>query len=159
MASPPARSVSGPPTEFKEGVMPKNSRARVRKGQAHFPLTREEFNARFRARFLDPAFADKTLAIDELMDIAWNGYRTARKSPMTQKAGPEFADPKYDLSLDWLATRQSIKAAQRRHDRTQRPPAFCSFAVRHETTRPVLAKCRSLIDWLKWLGRCSWRRK
>ncbi len=129
--------------------MPKISRARVRKGQAHFPLTREEFNARFRARFLDPAFADKTLAIDELMDIAWNGYRTARKSPLTQKAGPEFVDPKYDLSLDWLATRRSIKAAQRRHDRTRAPSRIlliCGAARNDKTCPGEMSKSYRLVE-------------
>jgi hypothetical protein len=88
--------------------MPKSSKVRVRTGQAHFPLTREAFDARFRQRFVDPAFADKKLLIDELMDVAWDGYKKARKSPLTQKAGPGFYDPDYDLSLDWLATRRSI---------------------------------------------------
>jgi len=36
------------------------------------------------------------------MEIAWDGYREARKSPITRKAGAEFADPNYDMSVDWL---------------------------------------------------------
>jgi hypothetical protein len=87
---------------------------RVRKGQADFPMSRDEFNARFRARFADPAFAGKEAQIDQLMDIAWDGYHKGRKSPITQKAGPEFADPDYDLSVDWLATRTAIRHAQAR---------------------------------------------
>jgi hypothetical protein len=39
------------------------------------------------------------------LQIAWDGYCKARKSPITRKAGNEFADPGYDLSVDWLATR------------------------------------------------------
>jgi hypothetical protein len=71
----------------------------VRTGQAELPLSREEFNVRFRARFADPAFADQQGLIDQLAQTAWEGYRNARKSPVTQKAGPGFADPDYDLSV------------------------------------------------------------
>jgi multimeric flavodoxin WrbA len=88
----------------------------VRTGQAEFPLSRAEFDARFRARFADPAFAGKSAMIDELLDIAWDGYLNARKSPVTRKAGKEFADPSYDLSVDWLEARDSIRAAQKQHD-------------------------------------------
>ena len=50
------------------------------------------------------------------MDAAWDAYSHSRKSPVTRKAGPGFADPDYDISVDWLATREAILAAQRRHD-------------------------------------------
>ncbi|MDB6085762.1 MAG: NADPH-dependent reductase [Gammaproteobacteria bacterium] len=88
----------------------------VRAGQADFPLSKEEFSKRYRARFGDPAFADKQDAIETLLELAWDGYHKARKSPITRKAGPEFVDPEYDISLDWLATRDAIKMAQQRHD-------------------------------------------
>jgi 23S rRNA A2030 N6-methylase RlmJ len=84
-------------------------------------LSRNEFNTCFRARFADTAFADKQILIDQLMETAWDGYQKARKSPATQKAGPEFADPAYDLSVDWLATRNAIRDAQKRHDDAGRP--------------------------------------
>ncbi len=132
--------------------MPKTSRVRVRKGQAHFSLTREEFDARFRVRFSDPAFADKKLAIDELMDIAWDGYRKARKSPLTRKAGPKFSDPKYDLSLDWLATRRSIKAAQLRHDRARTPSRIlliCGAARNDKTCPGEMSKSYRLVEMAK----------
>ncbi|MCR5878578.1 hypothetical protein [Phenylobacterium sp. J367] len=41
---------------------------------------------------------------------------------MTRKAGPGFADPDYDLSVDWLAAREAIQAAQARHDDKAGPP-------------------------------------
>lgn len=89
----------------------------VRTGQADFPLSRTEFAARFRARFADPAFAGKSAAIEELLEVAWNGYRHARKSPVTRKAGPEFADPDFALSVDWLQARRAIQLAQERSSR------------------------------------------
>jgi multimeric flavodoxin WrbA len=88
----------------------------VRTGQADFPLSRNEFKKRYRARFVDPAFADKQSEIEQLMEVAWDAYIDARKSPITRKAGPEFADPEYHLSVDWLATRDAIITAQRAHN-------------------------------------------
>jgi hypothetical protein len=88
----------------------------VRKGQAEFPMSRLEFNTRFRTNFADPAFAGKKALIDELMELAWDGYQKERKSPVTQKAGAGFSDPDYDLSVDWLTTRNSIHDAQAQHD-------------------------------------------
>lgn len=84
-------------------------------------MTREEFARRYRARFADPAFNQDADAIDKLLQIAWDDYLAARKSPVTRKAGPEFADPEYDLSTDWLETREKIRAAQARHDQPGTP--------------------------------------
>ena len=86
----------------------------IRKGQAPAPLGRAEFGARFRASFADPAFRAQDKAIASLEDIAWDGYSEGRKAPITQKAGPGYADPDYDLSTEWVATRQRIEAAQAR---------------------------------------------
>ena len=86
----------------------------IRKGQAPAPLGRAEFGARFRASFADPAFRAQDKAIASLEAIAWDGYSEGRKAPITQKAGPGYADPNYDLSTEWVATRQRIEAAQAR---------------------------------------------
>lgn len=94
----------------------KNPRPSVRTGQADFPISREQFERRFRALFCDPAFTGKADLVDALLEVAWDAYRGGRKSPVTQKAGPAFSDPNYELSVEWLATRQAIQSAQRRHD-------------------------------------------
>jgi multimeric flavodoxin WrbA len=86
----------------------------VRKGQAPPAHTREEFRERFRARFFDPAFRSEDEAIGRLEEIAWQGYTQARKAPVTRKAGPEFADPNYDLSVEWYDTRNKLMAAQKK---------------------------------------------
>jgi len=52
----------------------------VRTGQSESRLSHAEFAARFRARFADPAFAGKSAGIEELLEVAWDGYRNARKS-------------------------------------------------------------------------------
>jgi multimeric flavodoxin WrbA len=40
--------------------------------------------------------------------------RRARKAPITKPAGRGFADPGYEVSVEWLDTRQRLKAAQKR---------------------------------------------
>ena len=86
----------------------------VRKGQWGGLHTREEFRERFRARFFDPAFRAEDEAIARLEEIAWEGYTKGRKAPVTRKAGAEFADPDYDLSVEWYETRNRLLAAQER---------------------------------------------
>ena len=68
----------------------------IRKGQAPAQLLREEFAARFRAAFIDPAFAAEAESVGRLESIAWGAYSEGRKAPFTQKAGPGYADPDYD---------------------------------------------------------------
>jgi multimeric flavodoxin WrbA len=87
----------------------------VRKGQAaDSQLSREQFAARVREHFYDPAFDSLQPEIERLIDAAWNGYDHSRKSPRTRKAGSEFADPNYDLSIEWYETRRQIQAAEQR---------------------------------------------
>jgi len=91
----------------------------VRKGQAPPKLSRQEFHERFRSFFMDPAYAKQPEALTHVEDIAWNAYINSRKAPHTQKAGQEFADPDYDLSIEWLATRARLQQAeQKRKDPT-----------------------------------------
>jgi multimeric flavodoxin WrbA len=86
-----------------------------RTGQApHFPMDREEFRRRFERSFFDPAFEPEKEAIARLEAIAWDAYSHDRKAPRTQKAGPGFADPDYDLSIEWRATRDRLIAAEKR---------------------------------------------
>ena len=83
----------------------------VRKGQAPPTLERDEFVVRFRKRFFDPAFRAEDAALGRLEEIAWQAFHEGRKSPVTQKAGPGYADPDFDLSVDWTATRARLDAA------------------------------------------------
>ena len=83
-----------------------------RKGQAPDFLSRDEFAKRFRQPFYDPAFEAEKEALDRIEKIAWDAYKGERKSPRTEKAGPEFKDPKYDLPVEWTQTRRRLKAAE-----------------------------------------------
>lgn len=91
----------------------------VRKGQGEWPLARDEFERRYRERFYDPAFGADAVAIDKLMNVAWQNYCEYHKSPRKQKAGTEFADPEFELAEEWLAARERIRQAEQQ----QRNPA------------------------------------
>ena len=88
----------------------------VRKGMPARRLTREVFERRFQSAFIDPAFSPLRRELTALTDAAWEAYSDSRKAPLTRKAGSGFADPEYELSVDWLAAREAIAQAQRRHD-------------------------------------------
>lgn len=95
-----------------------------RKGQAPPMLDRAEFGRRFRQMFLDPRFEPERDAITQLEAIAWRNFQDGRKAPRTAKAGTVaagFADPDYDLSLDWIEARDRLLQAQRRHDDAAAP--------------------------------------
>jgi len=76
--------------------------AEPRKGMPSAGISESEFKARFRAQFIDPAFDNLQSELDRVADAAWSAYEQSRKSPNTLKAGPGFADPDYDLAVDWL---------------------------------------------------------
>jgi multimeric flavodoxin WrbA len=110
----------------------------VRKGQGDVKLTREEFERRVRERFYDPAFQNVDRQISEIIDVAWNGYDEYRKSPRKRKAGPGFADPGFELPIEWLETRERIQQAERDQKDPTRPGRvlLVSGAARHDQTCP-----------------------
>ena len=87
---------------------------KIRTGQAPAPLTRAQFHERFLTRFYDPAFALESAAIERLESIAWQALQEGRKAPIVKAAGRGFADPAYEVSVQWLDTRQRLKAAQKK---------------------------------------------
>ena len=91
----------------------------VRKGQAPAKLGRDEFHLRFRRAFYDPAYDKVEDALDAIEEVAWDAYTNGRKAPRTVKAGPGFADPDYDLSIEWKEARDRLLAAEAR----QKDPA------------------------------------
>lgn len=87
-------------------------------------LDQPQFRARYLERFADPAFRALDAELERVVAVAWEAYSNHRKAPVTQKAGPGFADPDYDMSVDWLAARQALADAQRRHDDPDGPKRF-----------------------------------
>ena len=89
-----------------------DTRPTVRKGQYDGKLARETFRLRFMRRFYDPAFQPEHDALARLEAIAWDAYADGRKAPLTVKAGSGYADPDYDLSIEWKETRDRLDRAQ-----------------------------------------------
>lgn len=88
--------------------------ARVVTGQGNFTLSREEMKKRFLERFYDPAFEKTSPELERIAELAWQAYDEYRKSPRGRPAGAQFADPQFELPLEWLETRKQIHAAERR---------------------------------------------
>lgn len=111
---------------------------RIRKGQNDGRITRAEFHARFQERWFDPAYDGEREALDRLEDIAWLAMKEGHKAPVTRPAGRGFADPSYETSIQWLDTRQRLKAAQREWQRPGSPSrvlVICASA-RNDGTCP-----------------------
>ncbi len=89
--------------------------ATVRKGQAPPHITREEFGKRFRESFYGPDYEAAEEAVAKLEAVAWRAYEGRKKAPITIKAGPGFADPGYDLSVEWKAASDRLKRAEIRN--------------------------------------------
>ncbi len=99
----------------------KSTAIEIRKGQTSGRLDRAEFSIRFRATFIDPAFRSEDESIARLEEVAWQAYTDGRKAPFTQKAGPGYVDPDYELSVEWLSTKQRIEEAQQRWSEPSTP--------------------------------------
>jgi multimeric flavodoxin WrbA len=80
-----------------------------------------EFKQRFRQQFSDPAFMPLMAELERITEVAWDAYKNSRKSPHTRKAGADFADPEYDLAVDWINARKAIAAAEREHSLAEGP--------------------------------------
>jgi multimeric flavodoxin WrbA len=91
----------------------------VRKGQAPARLERDEFHLRFTRAFFDPAYDAVAADLAAVEEVAWNSYLDKRKAPRTVKAGPGFADPDYELSIEWKQAHERLLAAEAR----QKDPA------------------------------------
>jgi multimeric flavodoxin WrbA len=110
----------------------------VRKGQAKWPLSREEFRLRFDERFYDPAFDAVRPELERIHRVAAEGYFESRKSPRRRAAGAAFSDPAYPLPVEWLDTRAKMLAAARkqRNRRTRSRVLLVCAASRNDKTCP-----------------------
>jgi multimeric flavodoxin WrbA len=124
----------------------------VRKGQAPPYVDRIEFRRRFERRFFDPAFDAERDAIRRLEAIAWQAYHDGRKAPRTRRAGPGFADPGYETSVEWLETRDRLKAAEARWHDPQAPTralVICGSARNDATCPGEMSKSWRLLQIAK----------
>lgn len=106
-----------------------------RKGMPDPQLDEAAFKARFLAQYQDAAFEPLGEELGRVAEAAWQGYCNHRKAPKTRKAGPGFADPDYDLAIDWIAARAAIDAARQKHEDPFGPHRFliinCSSRSEH----------------------------
>jgi multimeric flavodoxin WrbA len=134
----------------------------VRKGQTDVTISKDEFAKRFEARFYDPAYEKVKDEIARLMEIGYDAYDENRKSPRTQPAGPEFADPEHPLPLEWLAARKAIHDAQKNHENTnakRRILLICASARTDKTCPGEMSKTFRLAQMAKQIveadGQCE----
>jgi multimeric flavodoxin WrbA len=121
---------------------------RVVTGQGSVALSKAEFRERFLRRHLDPAFERVRGELDRVIDVAWEAYQEDRKSPRTRKAGPGFADPEFDLPVEWLETRAAIEKARRRWKSRRGPSRIllvCGSARSDQTCPGEMSKTFRLV--------------
>ena len=112
-------------------------------------LEEEEFKRRFLSRFADPGFDALSGELQRIAEAAWDAYANSRKSPRTRRAGPGYADPNYELALDWLETKAAVEAAQRRHEDAEGPcrVLLINGSPRSEHTCPgEMSKSHRLVE-------------
>lgn len=120
-----------------------------RKGSPSPRLSEDEFKRRFLNQFQDSAYEGLSPELAKVAAAAWDAYANSRKSPKIGKAGPGYAHPEYDLSLDWIAARQAVQAAQRRHEDTDGPLRFLlinGFSRSEHTCPGELSKSYRMVE-------------
>ena len=124
----------------------------VRKGQAPATLSRTVFHDRFMQSFVDPAFRAEDDAISRVEEVAWEAYQEGRKSPLTRKAGSGYADPDYDLSIEWLDTKDRIEKAQAAWKDPATPSRVllvCASSRNDGTCPGEISKTFRMVEWAK----------
>lgn len=101
-------------------------------------LGEAEFRKRFLHQFADPAFGVHSGALDKIAHVAWEAYKEERKAPITEKAGPGFANPDYDLAVDWRSAHDAIRRAEAEQKDPNQPPCILivNASPRSEHTCP-----------------------
>ena len=121
----------------------------IRKGQPDPKLDHDTFVARYRQQFFDPAFDPMSAQILALAEIAWDAYRDGRKAPRTNPAGSGYKNPDYELSDEWRAVSDAIRAAQARQQRPETPSRLlliCGSPRSEHTCPGEMSKTYRLLD-------------
>ena len=122
----------------------------IRKGQAPAVLSRSSFHERFMQSFMDPAFQAEEEAISRVEQIAWEAYKEGRKAPVTRKAGQGYADPDYDLSVEWLDAKSRINkaaAAWKKLSTPSRVLLICGSSRNDGTCPGEISKTFRMVEW------------
>ena len=124
----------------------------IRTGQAPPALGRDEFRIQFMRSFYDPAFGAVSGALAQVEEVAWSNYHAGRKAPVTHKAGGGFADPDYDLSVEWKGTRDRLLAAEKtqKDPRTRSRVLLINGSARNDGTCPgEISKTHRMTQWAR----------
>ena len=108
------------------------------------------FHERFMQSFMDPAFRAEDAAISRVEEVAWDAYQQGRKSPVTHKAGPGYADPEYELSTEWLETRGRVEKAQaawQLPETASRVLLICGSARNDGSCPGEISKTFRMVQW------------
>jgi hypothetical protein len=79
----------------------------IRKGMPPRELDADTFKRRYLSQFRDPVFGPLRAELKAIAAAAWNAYSDGRKAPVTRRAGPGFADPDYEVAVDWLEAHEA----------------------------------------------------
>lgn len=127
-----------------------DSKTKPRKGTPNPMLSESEFRLNFKKDFFDPRFREMDEAINELASIAWKNYSEGRKSPITEKAGVEFFDPNYDLSIEWNETRKKLLHLEASRKKSPSKILIINGSPRSEFTCPgEMSKTYRLVEKAK----------
>ncbi|MBC7714562.1 MAG: flavodoxin family protein [Rhizobacter sp.] len=108
----------------------------IRKGMTNHKLSKAEFFEEYKKSFYGEKYRALDTEIDALAKIAWKDYDEENKSPITTKAGPEFKDPDYDLSVEWLETRNRLIYAVEKHKTSRNKILIINGSPRNEHSCP-----------------------
>ena len=120
-----------------------------REGMPSPELTKSDFQERYRSQFIDPEFNAVSVELEAIIEIAWGAYKDGRKSPITRKAGSEYSNPDYDLSVEWIAAHNAVNAAQKLYAEKAHTPRILMIngSSRSEHTCPgEMSKSYRLIE-------------
>jgi multimeric flavodoxin WrbA len=123
-----------------------------RKGMPDPQIDQATFIARSKKQFTDPVFDPLVSEVEKIARGAWDAYTNHRKSPRTCKAGHGYADPNYDLALDWLAAKEAVERARTLHDNPTAQPRILivNGSSRSEHTCPgEMSKSWRLVEIAK----------
>ena len=101
---------------------------------------------------MDSAFKLEAEALGRLESVAWDAYKEARKSRVTQTAGKGYADPTYELSVEWLETRRKVELAQATQKKKNGPSRvllICGSARNDGTCPGEISKSWRLMNTAK----------
>lgn len=123
------------------------SKPAVRRQTEWTPLTKAQYRERFFARFYDPVYEAVRPELEKVFEKVWDSYIVYRKSPRLAPAGPGYAEPAFQVAVEWLEARAKIDAAEKRQKdpRSKSRILIVNGSTRSEHTCPgEISKTRRL---------------